>query len=86
MRTLIEIVPDELLSRAFENTDFGGADHRDLIKQGLLKKVCGYGCGKTLHMILIEIGLLTDQITFKQSTLTDDGREYLYVAYNIGRL
>ena len=78
--TIEEMVPDELLEKAFENTNFGSMTKRDLIRYGLLKVASGYYNGHTLKSILIELGL-TKPIYFG---LTKKGQQYLYEAFSNG--
>lgn len=54
----IHIVSESDLASAFSGTDFGGADHRQLIEVGVLKKAAGYCCGHTLTEVMIGLGLI----------------------------
>lgn len=74
-----ELVTDEQILKAFENTNFGAMHKRDLIRYGLLKVTCGYYNGHTLKHILIELGLTTQKLS-----ITKKGKQYLYEAFSNG--
>ena len=48
----------EEIEKQFEGTNFGRTDFEVLVKQGLLKTVCGYYNGYTLRQILHRLGLI----------------------------
>ncbi len=82
--TPIEIVSDEEISKAFLGTSFGDSLPRNLVNEGVLKRVCWYHNGYTLDLILGKLGLVTP----KKKRLTKKGREYLWaICYepNFGR-
>ena len=35
-------ITDDEIAAAFDGTNFGGADHRRLLEQGVLKRLTGY--------------------------------------------
>lgn len=59
-QTSEEVVTPQELSAAFSNTNFGGADHRELLHASVLKKACGYHCGHTITCIMKELRLIGD--------------------------
>lgn len=69
-------VTDEDIEIAFRNTDFGGANHRSLLEQGVLKKTVGYHSGWTLTQIMIKIGLTTEK-----GNITKKGRDFMFEAF-----
>ena len=54
-------ITDDEIAAAFNGTNFGGADHRKLLEQGVLKQLTGYHCGHTLTMIMRRLGLTTEK-------------------------
>ena len=52
------IVTDEEIKKAFDGTNFGGADFRQLLNTSVLKKLVGYHCGHTITEIMKELGLI----------------------------
>lgn len=76
METIYGIVIEEDVKKAFEGTNFGSAEPRNVIFGTLLKRSCGYHSGYTAEQICIELGLLTE----KSNKPTKKGKEYLYRA------
>ena len=62
-----EIISDEEIEKAFNGCNFGGCDPRQLLEQGVLKRLTDYGCGWTLTQIMRKLGLTTpkDRVTKK---------------------
>ena len=52
------IVTDEEIKKAFDGTNFGRADFRQLLNTSVLKKLVGYHCGHTITEIMKELGLI----------------------------
>jgi hypothetical protein len=52
------IVTDEEITKAFEGTNFGRTDFRQLLNTSVLKKLVGYHCGHTITVIMKELGLI----------------------------
>ncbi|MDD0837858.1 hypothetical protein PSQ40_04670 [Curvibacter sp. HBC61] len=52
------IVSDAEIEQAFRGTNFGGADHRELLNVSVLKKLVGYHCGHTITTIMQELKLI----------------------------
>ena len=71
------IVSDEDIVRAFEGTNFGTDNHRELLHVGVLKKACQYHCGHTITTIMRDLGLIRTT-----GALTKKGVEMLRVAYH----
>lgn len=72
-----EIVSDEQVIKAFENTNFGkNPDYRELIRQCLLKYHTIYTDGHTITCVCNELGLLG-----VKNKLTKKGKTYLFYAY-----
>ena len=77
MENLNQIITDEQLEKAFENTSYGtNPDVRLIIKWALMKVACGYANGHTSKCIIQELGLCT-----KKSGLTSKGKQYLYRSF-----
>lgn len=74
-----EIVTDAELDRVHGNANFGSLTKRDVLREGLLKRACGYHCGYTMSSILKEHQLVTP----KTERLTLKGQKYLYAAFAI---
>ena len=72
-----ELITDEKMNKAFENTNFGGAKPRELMQDTLFKNVCGYHSGHTIECIVKELNLVT-----KKGKLTKKGQNYLYFSFN----
>lgn len=80
MITLQEIISDESVQNEFANTDFGSTSNRDVIRFSLLKCASGYSTGHTAKQILIRLGLVDG----RNWSLTQKGKEYLFVAFYQG--
>lgn len=52
------IVTDEEITKAFEGTNFGRTDFRQLLNTSVLNKLVGYHCGHTITEIMKELGLI----------------------------
>ena len=78
--TTTELLSDDLIEKAFENTNFGSMTKRDLVRYGLLKVASGYYNGYTLKSILMELGLIHSQT----GNITKLGKQYLYEAFSNG--
>lgn len=64
------------IEEAFDGTNFGGANHRKLLEQGVLKRLTGYHCGHTLTMIMRRLGLTTEK-----DTVTKKGKRFCIGAF-----
>jgi len=69
-------ITDEQIAAAFAGTNFGNADHRKLLEQGVLKRWAGYYSGHTLTMILQTLGLTT-----AKGAVTAKGRQFAFAAF-----
>lgn len=69
-------ITDAEIDAAFEGTNFGGANRRKLLEQGVLKRLTGYHCGHTLTMILRGLGLTT-----VNDTVTKKGKRFAIGAF-----
>lgn len=64
-------ITNEQLAKAFKGTNFGEinnkpASMRYYVAQSVLKRICVYGTGYTMKVILIELGLISEK-TLKPS-------------------
>jgi L-alanine-DL-glutamate epimerase-like enolase superfamily enzyme len=71
-----EIITTEEVAEAFENTNFGETDPRDVIFDTLRKVCTGYSTGRTATLIAIDFAL----IDLKAKHLTEKGFQYLQTA------
>lgn len=79
------MITDAQIMEAFRGTNFGYGDgseigtvdfHRQLLEQGVLKKLVRYHSGHTLTQILIKLGLITEKLH-----VTIKGKEFIYEAF-----
>lgn len=77
MADTTKVVSERELEVAFLGTNFGGADHRQLIEIGVLKKAAGCHCGHTLTRIMINLKLIGTR-----GNVLKRGRELLRTAYH----
>lgn len=73
-------VTDEEIASAFEGTNFGSSDHRNLLACSVLKVALNYHCGWTITEIMKRMGLIT--ATLK---VTARGKEFCYQQMELGR-
>jgi len=70
-------VRDFEVEEAFAGTNFGTADHRITLEQGVLQIACGYATGGTLFSIMVKLGLVT-----RKSNITKKGRAFMFAAFH----
>lgn len=75
-RELKKQVSTSELRESWANADFGDVNPRDIIKDTLLKRACGYGTGRFAVCICVDLKLLTKV----NNVLTQKGKYYLYEA------
>lgn len=68
------LVGNDELTKAFQFTNFGGAEPRDVVRTALSQIAGGYSTGSTALRCCRELGLVG------KSGLTKKGRRYLYHA------
>ena len=68
-------ITDEEVVEAFTGTKFGDRDHRTLLEQGVLKRLCDYSTGYTLQMIMLYLGLTTPK-----NNVTKKGKRFVFDA------
>lgn len=73
-------VSDAEITKAFEGTNFGAANHRDLLALSVLKVALKYHCGSTITGIMVRMGLTTER-----GKVTERGRQFCYDEMNLGR-
>lgn len=73
------IMTDEEISSAFEGTNFGHTQYRELLNASVLKKLVGYHCGHTITTIMQEVGLIgkTEKPTKKGIALVREAYGHL---------
>lgn len=71
------IITDDEIEKAFLNTNFGNANHRKLLEQGVLKKQANWISGHTLNCIMKELGLISS----KNDEVLVKGRLFIYEAF-----
>ena len=74
-----DIVSEAELQKAFAGTNFGTTEHRHILHQAVLKKACGYHCGHTITMIMLELGLI---VKTQPLLPTKKGRNLMRVAFH----
>lgn len=52
---------DEVISAAFENTNFGRDDFRTILAETVMKRAAGYHSGWTATTICMRLGLLSEK-------------------------
>lgn len=52
------LISDAEINEHFRYTNFGGADHRELLNASVLKKAMGYHCGFTITQIMRRMRLV----------------------------
>ena len=72
----MQIITDDAIERVFAGTNFGGCDRRKLVEQGVLKRLTGYSCGRTMSTILMELKLTT-----VNGTVTKLGKKFCCDAF-----
>ena len=70
---LNKIISNKEVDEVFEGTNFGSRNPRQMLKEGLLKRACGYYTGHTIKCIMIDL-----ELTNKKQDLTRKGMDYLY--------
>lgn len=76
-----DLVSDEQMLAAFENTNFGHADFRGLLAQGSIKALAGWHQGHTLTCILDELKLISWNRQTDKIKVTTKGRHYIWLAF-----
>jgi hypothetical protein len=79
---MIDTPTKEEIEAQFKGTNFGRTDYETLVKQGLLKTVCGYHNGFTLRHILRRLGLIEVK-NENDIKVTLKGYRALYVWFSI---
>jgi len=69
-------VSDAEIATAFDGTNFGTANHRKTLEQGVLQCLAGYSCGHTLTGIMLNLGLIGDA-----GRVTKKGKRFLFAAF-----
>lgn len=52
---------DEVIAKAFENTNFGRDDFRTILAETVMKRAAGYHAGWTATSICMRLGLLSEK-------------------------
>lgn len=73
-----KVVSEAELQMMFSGTNFGTTEYRHLLHQAVLKKACGYHCGHTITMIMLEIGLISKT---QPMLPTKKGRDLMRIAF-----
>lgn len=71
-----DLITDKAIEIVFENTNFGGQSHRDVINKNLQQINEGYSIGNTAKCCLSELGLI-EIIGYRKYEITKLGKEYL---------
>lgn len=81
VKAVTDLVTNEQMQDAFENTNFGHTDFRGLLAQGCIKALAGWQQGHTLTTILAELGLITWNKQAGKIKITAKGRHYIWLAF-----
>lgn len=73
------VITDEEIEKAFNGTNFGRTDYRELLNVSVLKKSVGYHCGHTITCIMHDLKLIgkTGKVTKKGIMLLREAYDYL---------
>lgn len=71
------IISDREIEIAFLGTNFGTANHRELLEVSVLKKLVDYHCGYTITRIMQGLGLIG-----KTGKVTKKGKLFVREAYH----
>ena len=74
---ITQLVTDEEITAAFENTNFGRADDRHFLALSVLKVAVGYHCGQTITTIMLKMRLISGS-TESKCTILERGRVFAY--------
>lgn len=75
------IISDEALLEAFGHSNFGeGANHREIILEGLIQASFGYSQGSTISNILVDLKLCKCSTRLRALKITKRGQKYLRAA------
>lgn len=81
VNSVTDLVSDEQMQAAFENTNFGHTDFRGLLAQGCIKSLAGWHQGHTLTVILDELKLISWNRQTDKIKVTAKGRHYIWLAF-----
>lgn len=81
VNSVVDLVSDEQMQSAFQNTNFGHADFRGLLAQGSIKALAGWHQGHTLTCILEELKLISWNRHADKIKITAKGRHYIWLAF-----
>ena len=81
VNAVADLVADDLMQDAFNNTNFGHNDFRGLLAQGCIKALAGWRQGHTLTTILADLGLITWNKQAGKIKITAKGRDYIWLAF-----
>lgn len=76
-----DLVTDDEMAGAFDNTNFGHTDFRGLLSQGCIKALAGWHQGHTLTTILDELNLINWNKQKQSIKVTAKGRHYIWLAF-----
>lgn len=81
INSLPDLVTDDQMHEAFENTNFGHTDFRGLLAQGCIKALAGWHQGHTLTCILVELGLISWNRQSDKIKVTAKGNHYIWLSF-----
>lgn len=81
VNVVTDLVSDEEVESAFQNTNFGRTDFRGLLAQGCIKALAGWHQGHTITCILEELRLISWNRNADKIKVTDKGRHYIWLAF-----
>lgn len=81
LKVVADLVSDDEVDSAFQNTNFGHTDFRGLISQGCIKALAGWHQGHTITCTLEELRLISWNRQQDKIKVTDKGRHYIWLAF-----
>ena len=81
VNAVTDLVTDDQMKDAFNNTNFGHTDFRGLLAQGCIKALAGCHQGHTLKTILVELRLISSNKQAEKIKITAKGRHYIWLAF-----
>lgn len=73
----IDSITDEMIADAFNNTNFGRTDYRNILLEGVKKTAIGYHNGWTLTQIIRKLGLGKADTDNENNMLTESGLRFI---------
>lgn len=76
-------VTDAEISEAFKGKNFATTQHRDYLERSVLKVATGFGCGHTITVMMVHLGLIRGSLASPQ--VTARGKKFMRESASICR-